>query len=228
MQFKRSFTTIAMGVLSLIALASVCQAHVGLSSPCARNSPVTTCPNPPNGQRDFELNSPIGTFGSKDKPFCRTTNVMNQRTVVRAGQNIDTSYRVGAPHGGGHCQWALSYDGGQTWAVVHTLIRSCLQGVQGGQPYSVSVPIPKNAPNGKATFMWLWNNAIGNRELYSNCADIEIRGGSNAKTFKALPLVVANYGPDSHSIPEFPNPGDNDGSDLFKNLKPISIPVKGN
>ena len=98
---------------------------------------------------------------------------------------------MGASHGGGHCQWALSYDDGKTWVVIKTLIRECLR--DAGADYSVPVQIPANAPSGKATFMWLWNNAVGNRELYSNCADIEIKGTSGGSISGVAPLI-ANYG----------------------------------
>jgi hypothetical protein len=77
-----------------------------------------------------------------------------KRSTFKAGQTIQTKYSVGAPHGGGHCQWALSYDNGKTWVVIKTMIRECLRGAQAG--YSVPVQIPANAPSGKATFMWLW------------------------------------------------------------------------
>ncbi|KAK3813154.1 MAG: hypothetical protein J3Q66DRAFT_347537 [Benniella sp.] len=228
MQLKRSFTTIALGVLSLMALVSVSEAHCSMRTPCPRGSPVRdVCPNASNGQEpDYNINTPIGKHGSKDFPLCKNTYVQNQRTVVRAGKSLQTTYSVGASHGGGHCQWALSYDGGKTWAVVHTVIRECLKNISNGQPYSVSVPIPKNAPNGKATFMWLWNNAIGNRELYSNCADIEIKGGSNARQFKGVAPLIANYGSDSPLIGEFPQPGDDDKRELFAKRKPVTLRVR--
>ena len=57
------------------------------------------------------------------------------------------------------------------------MIRECLRNVASGDSnYMVPVQIPKNAPSGKVTFQWIWNNAIGAREIYSNCADIEIKG----------------------------------------------------
>ncbi|KAI7832789.1 hypothetical protein BC939DRAFT_380585, partial [Gamsiella multidivaricata] len=168
-------------------------AHVGLLRPCARGSPRAGCPPPSNGQYiDYDLNSPIGTHDSQNAPLCKQSIPSAIRTVLTAGQSIQTSYSVGAPHMGGHCQWALSYDGGRTWVVLKTMIRSCLQGISGGQDYSVSVPLPANAPNGKATLMWLWNNAVGNRELYSNCADVEIQGGPNGGQLSGVVPLIAN------------------------------------
>jgi hypothetical protein len=224
MHFSRSIAILALGLISLMALASVTQAHVGLLYPCARRSPRGGCPAPANGQQpDYDLNSPIGTHDSKNSPLCKSTAVSSKRTTIKAGQSVKTTYSVGASHGGGHCQWALSYDGGKNWVVLKTVIRDCLKNVSGGQAYSVSVPIPKNAPNGKATFMWLWNNAIGNRELYSNCADIEISGGSKGGKLKGVAPLIANYGSGSTYIPEFPTSGSKDGSQAFSKRKSISV-----
>ena len=149
-----------------------------------------------------------------------------KRTVYKAGDTIHTAYSVGASHGGGHCQWALSYDNGKTWVVLKTLIRDCLKGVTSGQAYTVPVQIPKDAPSGKVTFQWIWNNAIGNREMYSNCADIEIKGADGGSVSGVVPLF-ANYGTSSPLIPEFPNPSDDDKHELFDARKKITVHVAG-
>jgi hypothetical protein len=226
------FRTLATSALfSFAALISVfhtgqVEAHVGLYHPCARSSPLAGCPKPSAGQIiDYNLNSPIGTHGSKASPICKNTVPSKTRTVYKAGQSITTSYHVGASHGGGHCQWAISYDQGKTWVVLKTLIRNCLKGIPLGGSYSVSVPLPKNAPNGNAVFMWLWNNAQGNRELYSNCADIEIQGGSNGGSIKGLVPLIANYGPSSLLIPEFPLPSSPDQHEAFAKRKSITVKV---
>ncbi|KAF9548798.1 hypothetical protein BGW38_009593, partial [Lunasporangiospora selenospora] len=141
------------------------------------------------------------------------TSPQTKRAVLRAGQTIKTEYKVGAAHGGGHCQWALSYDNGKTWVVFQTLIRDCLRNIPNGGKYSVNVKIPASAPSGKAIFQWIWNNAIGNRELYSNCV---------------VPLL-ANYGPKSLLIGEFPRPADKDGREAFAKRRKITVrvPAKG-
>ncbi|KAG0213591.1 hypothetical protein BGX28_004008 [Mortierella sp. GBA30] len=224
MIFRPSFVSISLCVVVLLAFTLICEAHVGLLRPCARGSPRAGCPAPSNGQAiDYDLNSPIGTADSIDKPLCKTTIPSATSTVYTAGQSIKTEYSVGASHGGGHCQWALSYDSGKTWVVLKTMIRTCLQGVNGGGSYSVSVPIPANAPSGKATLMWLWNNAIGNRELYSNCADIEIKGGSNGGQLKGVAPLIANYGAGSAKIPEFGGAGQDDKHELFAKRKAVSV-----
>ncbi|KAG0033062.1 hypothetical protein BGZ82_006256 [Podila clonocystis] len=218
--------------ISILLLLVIClsssilmgtDAHVGLRRPCARGSPAAGCPAPSKGQSiDYDLNSPIGTSSGKNRPLCKNTVPSEKRTVYKAGQSISTTYTIGASHGGGHCQWALSYDGGKTWAVLKTVLRDCLKGTSNGGSYSVSVPIPSGAPSGKATFMWLWNNAIGNRELYSNCADIEIQGKAGGKVTGLVPLI-ANYGSGSLYIPEFPLANQDAKEGEFKKRKSITI-----
>ncbi|KAF9198895.1 hypothetical protein BGZ49_000168 [Haplosporangium sp. Z 27] len=205
--------------------ALTAQAHVGLSTPCGRYQPAAGCPAPPAGQSiDYNINAPIGTHDSIVQPICKHTVPYTTRTSYKAGETIETAYSVGAPHGGGHCQWALSYDKGQTWVVIQTEIRTCLQTAVGGKPFNIKVTIPKDAPAGPATFQWIWNNAIGNRELYSNCADIEITNSKSTSLTGVEPLF-ANYGPKSVLIPEFPTASDPDGSAAFKTRKPITIHV---
>ncbi|KAF9165002.1 hypothetical protein BGX21_003304 [Mortierella sp. AD011] len=217
-------TLVAAAVACISALAV--EAHVSLKVPCPRYGAFPGCSAPPKGQAiDYDITAPIGTHDTINAPLCKHTVPQTKRTVVKAGKNLKTEYQIGAAHGGGHCQWAISYDGGKNWAVIKTLIRDCLKGIPNGGSYSVNVKIPKNAPSGKATFMWLWNNAIGNRELYSNCVDIEIKG-SKGGSIKGVKPLIANYGPKSLLIGEFPNASDNDQHQAFAKRKAITIKPK--
>ncbi|KAF9555157.1 hypothetical protein BGW38_009270, partial [Lunasporangiospora selenospora] len=175
---------------------------------------------------DYNINSPIGVHGSIGQPLCKHKVPYTQRAVYKAGEVINTKYSIGAPHGGGHCQWALSYDDGRTWVVIETMIRECFRNVGNTEAYSIPVKIPDNAPSGNATFHWLWNNAVGNRELYSNCADITIQG-RNGGSISGVEPLIANYGPNSVLIPEFSGNG-NDGREHFAKRKPITINVPAN
>ncbi|KAG0256753.1 hypothetical protein BG011_004330 [Mortierella polycephala] len=201
----------------------MCEAHVGLKRPCARGSLHAGCPAPSNGQPlDYDLNAPIGTYDEQTLPYCRTSIPSATRTVYNSGQNIRTEYALGAIHNGGHCQWAISYDDGKTWVVIKTWRRNCLRNASYDKPYIVNVKIPDDAPSGKAIFMWLWNNASGVRELYSNCADIEIKGKSGGK-LKGLEPLIANYGSKSMYIPEFPTASNDDKGSAFSQRKSITV-----
>ncbi|KAG0051653.1 hypothetical protein BGZ83_003483 [Gryganskiella cystojenkinii] len=216
---KTAFMAVALACIS----ALTADAHVSLKSPCPRNGPFAGCSVAPGGP-DYDITTPIGTHDSQNLPICKHTGVQKKRTVVKAGSSIKTTYNVGAAHGGGHCQWALSYDNGKTWVVIKTLIRDCLRGVPNSGSYAVSVPIPKNAPSGKVVFQWLWNNAIGNRELYSNCVDMEIKG-TNGGSIKGVAPLIANYGKQSPLIKEFGDAKADDRSDLFAKRKAITVKV---
>ncbi|KAG0333556.1 hypothetical protein BG005_005116, partial [Podila minutissima] len=103
-------------VAAIAAFAALTEAHVSMRSPCPRYGPYAGCSAPPAGQSvDYDITAPIGTDGSIGQPICKRTVPQTKRTVFKAGQNIKTEYQVGAAHGGGHCQWALSYDNGKTW-----------------------------------------------------------------------------------------------------------------
>jgi hypothetical protein len=174
---------------------------------------------------DYNTNAPISSGGINHEPLCKHSVPYAQRTVYKAGESIPTGYGIGSAHGGGHCQWALSYDHEKTWVVIQTEIRTCLQGAVTGQTnVRVPVVIPKDAPSGNATFMWLWVNAIGVRELYSNCADIRIEGQDGGTVTGVEPLL-ANYNTTYGIIPEFPTAADPDSHELFNTRKPISITV---
>ncbi|KAF9080844.1 hypothetical protein BGX23_001596 [Mortierella sp. AD031] len=200
------------------------EAHVALKHPCPRHAKFAGCAAPPNGiEYDYDITTPIGTHDRQNFPMCKNATPATKRQVFKAGQTIKTEYQIGAAHGGGHCQYALSYDKGKTWVVIHTVIRDCLRGNVGAD-YKVNVKIPSSAPSGNAMFMWLWNNAIGNRELYSNCVDIKINGKNGGQIKGPAPLI-ANYGPKSAYIGEFPRPGDKDGAELFAKRKTVTIKV---
>jgi hypothetical protein len=210
-------------VAAIAAFAALSEAHVAMRSPCPRYGRYAGCSAPPAGQSvDYDITAPIGTDDRIGQPICKHTVPQTKRTVYKAGQTIKTEYEVGAAHGGGHCQWALSYDNGKTWVVIHTIIRDCLKNIPNGGNYSVNVKIPSSAPSGKAIFQWIWNNAVGNRELYSNCVDVEIKGKKGGSIKGVVPLI-ANYGPGSFKIGEFPGANDKDGHEAFAKRKAITV-----
>ncbi|KAG0380862.1 hypothetical protein BGX24_004072 [Mortierella sp. AD032] len=205
-------------------------AHTGLSTPCGRYQGAAGCPSPPPGQViDVNINAPIGTNFAQVLPLCKTSvpYPFASRTVYKAGDTIQTAYSIGSSHGGGHCQWALSYDGEKTWVVIKTEIRTCLRVAKENEPgYRVPVMLPQDAPSGNVTFMWLWYNAIGQRELYSNCADIRIEGRDGG-SFKGLAPLIANYGPSNPVFPEFPTDEYPDMHELFETRVAVTIEVNG-
>lgn len=80
-----------------------------------------------------------------------------------------------------------------------------IEQVDGGCPdagFEWPVKLPDNLPsNGKAVLGWTWINAVGNRELYMNCADIAIQGGPGS-SIGGAGLLLANIG--GHEIVQPP------------------------
>ncbi|RKP05044.1 hypothetical protein THASP1DRAFT_7443, partial [Thamnocephalis sphaerospora] len=124
--------------------------------------------------RKYMANSSTKPRASPDGPteqVCQGRQPSASVETYKAGQSIDVRIDGEIFHGGGHCQFAVSYDNEKTFVVLKTVKNDCLR-----SSLSYSVPIPADAPPGKATFAWIWFNATGEREAYMNCADITVDG----------------------------------------------------
>ncbi|KAJ2354976.1 hypothetical protein IWW50_002000 [Coemansia erecta] len=224
----------AFKFFSAIALAATAAAHVSIRSPCVRYTPYgDNCPALPSGQSlDYNINAPIGTHDQIDLPLCRyTTPYATPAATWTAGSTVDIEFREhAAVHGGGHCQFALSYDAGKTFVVIHDELRYCFTGGPStsntASQLKYSIKLPADLPaSDKVVFAWFYNNNQGNREAYSNSADVAIVGGTST-SFTGPELLIANYGPDSPFIPEF-NGNYETGIDLFNARKNITVTASG-
>ncbi|KAJ3080901.1 hypothetical protein HK102_002711, partial [Quaeritorhiza haematococci] len=178
-----------------------------MTFPPARGLPGV---NPPF---DFDLKSPLN-----DKPAgfpCGGKPASPNLTPLTAGQPFTVTLEGEAVHSGGHCQLALLYTstGAMTrdspFVVVKDVFRDCLV-----KDRNIEVTIPADAPQGRAVFAWTWINAIGNREYYMNCADVEIQSNNPpTNTLKGPKLLVVNL-PGFDTIGEF-GFGADDGSAMF-------------
>lgn len=222
-----------VGSLLLASSSQLVSAHVSLQSPCVRYTPYcTSCPPVPAGQsKDYSINAPIGTHDSISQPLCKyKTPYATPVAEWTAGTTVTVHFRPhAAVHGGGHCQFALSYDGGKTFVVIQDELRYCFTGgptsSNQGTQLSYDIKLPQDLPSGDhVVFAWAWNNAIGNREFYMNCADISIKGNGNS--FSGKEMLVANYGPNSPFIPEF-NGNYDTGIELYNNRKVITVSGSG-
>ena len=95
-------------------------------------------------------------------------------TTLTAGQQTTVTLAGSAVHGGGSCQFSLSYDNAKTFGVIHSVIGGCpLQS-------SYTFTVPANAPAGSNILLsWSWFNKLGNREMYQNCAVINLSSSSS-------------------------------------------------
>ena len=161
---------------------------------------------------------------------------------LMAGSSFELKLDIGAygennaVHGGGSCQLAITYettaekvrDPGN-WHVVYSIQGGCPASAAGnldkavycessGQTECVNtweVPLPKGLRSGHAIMSWTWFNVIGAREMYQNCANIDIIGGTGEGMGSFPPMYVANigHGEVCTSAPErtnvaFPVPGE--------------------
>ncbi|KAK4107016.1 lytic polysaccharide monooxygenase [Canariomyces notabilis] len=146
-------------------------------------------------------------------PFpCQGATEVVSVTPLTAGSSQLVKFTGGAQHGGGSCQFALTYDypppaDVSKWKTIYTIIGGCPVSAAGNLPVTgtdqdgradsvqcgndsgtecirqFEIPVPKDIPNSNATFAWTWFNKIGNREMYMNCAPVAITGGSDDQTF---------------------------------------------
>jgi chitinase len=192
-----------------------------MSNPAARRSTFSTYYTS-KGDVDYSMTAPLFADGSNFACKHYAQGPIESRSY-RAGSDISVTITGTANHGGGHCQFAISYDNGLTWLVLSTILTTCLQAPSG--PYIFTIPIPADAPScTNCVFSWSWINAIGNREYYQNCADIAITNGGNGITTPQL--FVANL-PGNPTIGEFglPGTGADDGSKYFAQRCDISVSV---
>ncbi|KAF2721022.1 lytic polysaccharide monooxygenase, partial [Polychaeton citri CBS 116435] len=166
---------------------------------------------------DYNMMAPLEADGS-DFP-CK--GYQNDRPIApvityAAGSMYNMTLEGSATHGGGSCQLSLSYDNGATFRVIKSMIGGCpLQ-------TTYDFTIPPYAPAGNALLAWTWQNKIGNREFYMNCASVNIISGLRRKarrtqkynTMGDLPFIwKANLeGLDTCETeagidPVYPNPG---------------------
>ena len=135
---------------------------------------------------------------------------MGAVTTWSAGGTYNYTTQGTATHGGGSCQLTMSYDFGKTWQVIYSIIGGCM--VEGS---TIQFTLPKDAPSGEAVFSWNWFNQMGNREMYQNCAIINVINGGAGLSPSVYPTpFVANAGVNdcttiANTDVVFPEPGPN-------------------
>ncbi|KAG9063854.1 hypothetical protein KI688_003966 [Linnemannia hyalina] len=208
-------------------------AHMSLLYPVARGSPG-------DKQFDYEAHEFVGYSNKRTLP-CNGYNKVGHITKLKAGQIINTRFwgsalkknynsdlpqrpRSGgkqinqARHGGGFCQYSLSYDGGKTFHLIAEYKESCPDFY-----YEWPVKIPDNVPScnerGKCLFVWSWI-AVNVPQFYISCADVEIDGVNNGKWSQKKGIQIVD-------APGYPQnvvkPGDDAGNKMGKGPHPDDI-----
>ncbi|KAJ2454631.1 hypothetical protein EV183_001379 [Coemansia sp. RSA 2336] len=215
----------------IAALVGTSSAHMAITQPCPRHSPNCDIKPPlPPGVSDYDYNyikNPIpynGTLCKSDIPWTAPV------ATWTAGQDVTYKFQTdGAAHGGGHCQFSLSYDGGKTFVVIHEELQYCFfNGPSSGNTAQVTeytFKLPAEVPNSDSVIAaWTWVNAIGNREFYMNCADIKIVGSSSS-SYTGKEIVIANH-QGYPTIQQF-NGNYETGLEYYKNAKQVTVTGNG-
>ncbi|KAF8985066.1 hypothetical protein BGZ46_006028 [Entomortierella lignicola] len=95
-----------------------------------------------------------------------------------------------ARHGGGACEFSLSYDGGKTWRVIGQYTKTCPDLF-----YEWPVQIPANAPSctdpDMCLFSFSWT-AYATDQFYHHCANILISSNSTTGNLPLLNMTVVD------------------------------------
>ena len=210
----------------LSSLSSGAYAHMFLASP-----------NPIEGAGPKD---PLSSDGS-NFPCHGVSIPTSGGQIMEAGSTFSLRFDLGvngentAVHGGGSCQLALAYDTSVenlrdpgSWHVIYSIEGGCPANSAGNLRNSTycespdqdecvhtwDVPLPKGLRSGHAVLSWTWFNVVGQREMYQNCASVEITGGTGEQMESFPDMYVANIGLEDVCIsaPErtvlaFPDPG---------------------
>ncbi|KAJ3040417.1 hypothetical protein HK097_002563, partial [Rhizophlyctis rosea] len=214
--------TTLTAALAVALLTSPVAAHMEVQSPPPRRSKFGTSTNP-----DYNMVAPLTTDGSQFpcKGYAKGATVAN----LTPGSSINVDVTGGATHGGGHCQFSLSYDD-KTFIVLKTIPNNCFfEGSSlGNGIYRFSIPIPSTLPSSStATLAWSWINGVGNAEYYMNCMDVSINGGASSGTLKGPQLFVANQ-PGYPTLADFRTDSGRESGTCYLDRRPtVSVGVTG-
>jgi hypothetical protein len=181
-------------VLAVFGLATLGAAHMKLVTP------------KPFGESTLD-NSPLAADGS-DFPCKQRSGVYSAEgasNTMPLGSTQTVSFVGSAVHGGGSCQFSVTYDEAPTasskFKVIHSVEGGCpRKGVTGNDdgdatavdPDTYSFTVPTTLPTGTATFAWTWFNKVGNREMYMNCAPMTITAASSKRSPEDEELMARN------------------------------------
>lgn len=186
-------------IASILSFSSVCNSHIFMNTPPSRHNLYSEY-YVSNNLVNYNLRSPLNVdpdfFTFPCKGFA-----MGPPTYSFYNNNITMTLEGTAIHGGGHCQFGITYDN-INFVVLKTVLNTCLL-----DGLSFSFNLPDTAPDGSLTIFWTWINRIGNREYYMECADVNVISNNiNSGKVDGKELFIANL-PNYPYIPEW-NPTD--------------------
>jgi hypothetical protein len=202
MQYLNPLASFGRTAIVVTTLLSMANAHMFLAEPVPIQGNAIKDPLDPSGSNFPCHGAALPTSGGQKLVAGETFPL---KLELADGANW-------AVHGGGSCQLAILSDTTNaadpaSWNVIYSIEGGCpsntkgnlnppLSAVacetndQGDCVHSWDIPMPKGVKSGNAILSWTWFNTRGNREMYQNCVNVDITGGSGDGTFP--PLFVAN------------------------------------
>ncbi|KAL1747108.1 hypothetical protein HDZ31DRAFT_72442 [Schizophyllum fasciatum] len=197
----------AFALCVLAALQSSVVAHMMMSDP----PPLRSQYNKYSTNADYDMTSPLTSDGSNYpcKGYLDDASGKEPVATWKAGSSQQVTIEGSANHGGGSCQLSISEDDGASFKVIKSFEGGCPT----AGPDKLSVDVPSDVSSGIRVLAWTWNNQIGNREFYMNCAMITIEdGGSGLDNYPDV-FVAQLSSINSCTVAEgvdvlYPSPGD--------------------
>ncbi|KAI7832715.1 hypothetical protein BC939DRAFT_498114 [Gamsiella multidivaricata] len=193
-------TTLANSVLAvavtLFSILFTTTAHIAISNPPAQAGPWSQSPR-------SDVHAWIGFEG---KPFPCGGYRKGPVTTYQAGQVINVTFwnfqvkdstvfppPAGVPqarHGGGACEFSLSYNAGKTWHVIGQYTKTCPD-----LYYRWPVLVPSNVPSctdsDRCLFAMSWT-AFSTNQFYHHCANVIIEGKDQGGALPPLQMTIVD------------------------------------
>ncbi|KAJ9051329.1 hypothetical protein DSO57_1005617 [Entomophthora muscae] len=156
--------------------------------------------------RDYTIQGPLEDYrtfpcqGKEPGPVTKTYRAGTYMHVTLGGDKQ-------GEHGGGHCQFSLTYNEKQ-FVVLKTVLGNCITAAR-----TYKIKLPRKIASGRVTFAWTWVNYLGKREFYMNCVDIRIVGGKPGTALRGKDILVAHIEAPGRKVYHFPQ------LDFFRNAK---------
>ncbi|KAG0209300.1 hypothetical protein BGX28_010403 [Mortierella sp. GBA30] len=212
----------ATALLLIASVIGVISAHAGMLYPPPRGG-VAINSIQKAADYDGRFHAFIGYKQGKkrlDYPCGGYQYDPNRVTTMKAGQTINVRFFASAMnkdelnnqptlpnntkkqfpqarHGGGTCEFSLSYDNGNSFYRIAKYTKTCPDSY-----FDWPVKIPKDIPSctekGKCLFVWTWTaNTV--TQFYMNCADISLEGagtGGPPKGTSPDSIKIVDFKPD--------------------------------
>ncbi|CAI6269172.1 unnamed protein product [Periconia digitata] len=170
--------------LTLLPFLPTALTHMQMIDPSPLRDPHSNRAAEP---KDYNILTPLHADGSdfSCKGYQWNTPLVPVATYT-AGQKYSITLKGGATHGGGSCQISLSCDNGVHFKVLESIVGGC------PLKSTYEFGVPEGLGEAVCLLGWTWFNKIGNREMYMNCAVVNIvpsSSSSSSSSSKKRPLL---------------------------------------